>query len=106
MLWWGIACGTSTLYALVMELLVQRTVGKLLMGTRVLSERGTAPHVLQTILRNVLRLLELMPPFWLLGFLVVLSRNRQRLGDIFARTLVVRHVKSAGDATSTKPPPE
>jgi uncharacterized RDD family membrane protein YckC len=44
------------------------------------------------VVRNVLRCLELMPPFWVLGFVVVLSRNRQRVGDIFARTIVVRRL--------------
>jgi uncharacterized RDD family membrane protein YckC len=75
---------------LVMELLTGRTVGKVLTGTRLLAETGTRPASWQILVRNALRLLELVPQFWILGLLVLLSRNRQRLGDIFARTLVVR----------------
>lgn len=91
--WWAVSCAAATVYSLVMEFLTQRTVGKLMMGTRLLSENGTPAGVWPIVARNAFRFLELMPPFWLLGFLVVLSRNRQRLGDIFARTLVVRRVR-------------
>ncbi len=90
LLWWGLGTAGSTIYCLVMELLTFRTVGKVLMGTRVLSETGTQPKPAQVIVRNLLRFVEVQPPLWILGFLVVLSRNRQRLGDIFARTVVVR----------------
>jgi len=88
--WWAASCTLHTLYMLVMELLTCRTVGKVLTGTSLLAETGTRPASWQILVRNVLRLLELVPQFWILGLLVLLSRNRQRLGDIFARTLVVR----------------
>ena len=90
LMWWAASCTLHTLYMLVMELLAGRTVGKVLTGTRLLAETGTRPASWQILVRNVLRLLELVPQFWILGLLVLLSRNRQRLGDIFARTLVVR----------------
>jgi uncharacterized RDD family membrane protein YckC len=60
----------------------------------VLSESGSVPTLRQILVRNALRLLELQPPLWILGFLVVLSRNRQRVGDLFARTVVIRHAKT------------
>ena len=97
LLWWGASCGTYALYSLVMELLTRRTVGKTLLGTRVLSETATPPQHWQIVVRNALRCIELMPPFWVLGFVVVLSRNRQRVGDIFARTIVVRRARPAAD---------
>ena len=93
LLWWGASCAAYTVYTIVIELLMHRTVGKLVVGTRVLSEGGAAPAAIQIVVRNLFRLLELMPPFWVLAFLVVMSRNRQRLGDIFARTVVVRRVR-------------
>lgn len=93
--WWAVSAGVYVVYAVIMELALQRTVGKLLTGTRVLADTGRRPSALQTIIRNVLRLIELMPPLWILGFLVVLSRNRQRMGDIFARTVVVRPLRTA-----------
>jgi uncharacterized RDD family membrane protein YckC len=90
LLWWGASCACQTVYALVMEGLMQRTVGKLLLGTCVLAENGQRPRFGQVVVRNLLRFVELLPPCWLLGFLVVLSRKRQRLGDLLARTIVVR----------------
>ncbi len=97
LLWWGISVGMHTLYSLVMELATRRTVGKTLLGMRLLSEAGTPPRVRQTIIRNLFRLLEMLPPLWILAFLVVLSRNRQRLGDLFARTVVVRRTPADTD---------
>ncbi len=93
LIWWTLACAAHTGYTLVMELLTHRTVGKVLTGTRVMSETGQPPTAPQIVVRNVLRFAELLPPLWVLGFLIVLSRNRQRAGDIFARTLVVRRAK-------------
>jgi uncharacterized RDD family membrane protein YckC len=95
LVWWGAGTSAYCLYALVMELTLRRTVGKMLTGTRVLAESGQEASALQIVVRNAIRLLELQPPLWILGFLVVLSRNRQRVGDILARTIVVRQVRDA-----------
>ena len=94
LLWWVYSTSAYALYALIMECLTRRTVGKVLVGTHVLSESGSVPTLRQILVRNALRLLELQPPLWILGFLVVLSRNRQRVGDLFARTVVIRHAKT------------
>jgi uncharacterized RDD family membrane protein YckC len=92
LLWWGLTCGGHALYAAIMEWLTGRTVGKVLARTFVLSESGGRPRFWQILLRNFMRVIELMPQFWVFVILVLLSRNRQRLGDIFARTCVVRRV--------------
>lgn len=97
--WWAIATGATACYMTLVELLSRRTLGKLAVGTRVLAETAVAPSAWQIVIRNALRFVELQPPMWVLGFLVLLSRNRQRLGDIFARTVVVRRV-----ATPAEPP--
>jgi len=94
LLWWVYSTSAYALYALIMECLTRRTIGKVLVGTHVLSESGSVPNLRQVLVRNGLRLLELQPPLWILGFLVVLSRNRQRVGDLFARTVVIRHAKT------------
>lgn len=89
--WWGLAIGGYTLYSFILEALTGRSVGKVLLGLRVSNEQGTPASVGAIAIRNAFRLVELMPPLWLMALLVLLlSRNRQRLGDIFARTLVVR----------------
>ena len=92
LLWWAFGVCGHTAYMLVMELLTRRTVGKVLTRVYLLSESGRRPTVVQILTRNFLRLIELMPQFWVFAVLVLLSRNRQRMGDIFARTLVIRPV--------------
>ena len=95
--WWLLSAGAYTGYSLLLELLTGRTVGKVLLRTRLLSRTGVRPSVWQILLRNIFRFLEVLPPFWILGFLVVLSRNRQRVGDIFAHTLSVRRIQAPSD---------
>jgi uncharacterized RDD family membrane protein YckC len=95
LLWWGLSCGGYAVYSLVMEAVTGRTVGKVVAGVRILGESGARPTLLQILVRNAMRIIELTPQFWVLGLLVVFSRNRQRLGDLFARTVVVR--RSAPD---------
>ncbi len=90
LLWWAVTCAVHTLYAAICESMSGRTLGKRMMGISVLTERGRPLGAADAWLRNGLRLLELTPQFWVFAFLIVLSRNRQRLGDIFARTVVVR----------------
>jgi uncharacterized RDD family membrane protein YckC len=70
-----------------------RSLGKLITGTMVVDGAGRAPGILKAGLRTVTRLVEVNP--LLLGGLpagiaVVMSRRRQRLGDMLARTYVVR----------------
>lgn len=90
LLWWALTAGGFTLYCGVMEATLGRTIGKLLAGTRVVGSQGRRATLGQAVIRNALRLVELIPQFWVFAFLIVLSRNRQRLGDVFARTVVVR----------------
>jgi uncharacterized RDD family membrane protein YckC len=88
--WWFSSTAAYSVYALGMELMSQRTLGKLLVGVRVLSETGEPASITQIIVRNLTRFVELQPPMWLAMVLVIMSRNRQRFGDIMCRTLVVR----------------
>lgn len=90
LVWWGLSIFGYTTYSLVMELIVRRTVGKLIARVHLVSEAGTRPTAGQILIRNLTRLIELMPQFWVFVILVVFSRNRQRMGDIFARTVVIR----------------
>jgi uncharacterized RDD family membrane protein YckC len=92
LLWWGSATAAYSVYCLLMEILTARTIGKVLTGTRVMAESAGRASVGQIVVRNFFRFLELQPPLWVLIFLLVLSRNRQRVGDIFARTVVLRRV--------------
>lgn len=97
LLWWAVTAGGYSLYNFVMELVVQRSVGKMLTGVHLLSDEGTPPATWQILVRNLTRLVELLPQFWILGLLIMISRNRQRLGDLFARTVAVRYVASGAE---------
>lgn len=104
MLWWVLSAGGYAVYCLAMELTAGRTVGKLLLGIHVLSTTGAAPTRTQVLIRNASRVLELLPPIWVLGFLALLTRNRQRVGDIFARTIAVRRTRAAAAASNDNEP--
>ncbi|QOJ14761.1 MAG: RDD family protein [Planctomycetia bacterium] len=103
LLWWLWTSAGYFAYSLLMELLAARTVGKLLVGTRVCDEAGGRADWRQVLLRNAIRALEVHPPFWLPLLVIFLwGRGRRRLGDLFARTLVLRSV--APDAATSPPP--
>lgn len=93
LLWWGATIASYTVYTLAMELLVRRTVGKSLTKIKLVGDNGEKAAAWQVLVRNLLHLIELAPPFWVLGFLVVLTPRRQRVGDIFARTAVVQEIQ-------------
>ena len=85
--------GAIILYFPVLEALWGRTLGKLLTGLVIVDKDGRPPGFLKALLRTLLRLFEVNP--LLLGGIpaaiaVVASKNRQRLGDMAARTYVVR----------------
>jgi uncharacterized RDD family membrane protein YckC len=81
--------GTAA-YWIVMEWQIGATVGKLILGLRVKSLDGTPISLMQSMKRNILRLADFFP-FYLPGFLTAcLTPNRQRLGDLWAKTIVVR----------------
>jgi uncharacterized RDD family membrane protein YckC len=68
-----------------------RTPGKRWTGLRVVKVGGAPVGFLSSALRNLLRLVDYLPGFYLVGILAVLfTRNNQRLGDLAAGTLVVR----------------
>lgn len=87
----------ATGYGMVTEWLWSgRTVGKRLLKLRVIDERGLALGLKQVVIRNLFRLLDMMPSsFYLLGGISCLVTKRcQRLGDIAAGTLVIRETES------------
>ncbi|MEU8817265.1 RDD family protein [Actinoplanes sp. NPDC048796] len=82
----------ATLYYVLMEGYLGRTVGKMVTGIRVVDgETGrTPPGVGKAILRTIFRIIDSIFGY-LVAFIVVLSSpRRRRVGDIVARTQVVR----------------
>ncbi len=68
-----------------------QTVGKRMMGLRVLSVEGQPINAMQAVMRNILREVDSLPFFTsLLGLLVAMMNPRfQRLGDLACGTMVV-----------------
>jgi len=78
------------LYHLVLEpLMAGRTPGKRLAGLRVLTPEGQAPTVGALITRNIFRIVDSMPLFYVVGLLFVFFGKRHlRLGDLAAGTVL------------------
>jgi uncharacterized RDD family membrane protein YckC len=78
-------------YYILMEGLLGRTVGKMATGIKVIREdTGGVPGIGAAVIRTLLRIIDGLFAY-LVGFVIVLSsQQRKRLGDMAARTLVVR----------------
>jgi hypothetical protein len=67
-----------------------QTLGKRLFHLRVMDVQGLNLTFSQVVLRNLLRFVDALPGFYMVGGLSVLtSRHCQRLGDLAANTVVV-----------------
>ncbi|MCY2924041.1 MAG: RDD family protein, partial [Planctomycetota bacterium] len=78
-------------YCLIMELQFGATLGKRLVGLRVVSVGGRKPQAYEVLYRTVLRVLELGTLVGLAMAIggMLLTRYRQRIGDLLAQTAVV-----------------
>jgi uncharacterized RDD family membrane protein YckC len=73
-----------------------QTVGKWLMGLRVVDSTGLELQFHQVAIRNLVRSVDLFPVLGLAGGITMLSNPRlQRLGDLAAGTVVVRTKRAA-----------
>ena len=82
--------GLIILYCCVAEGAFGRTLGKRLMGLEVRTESALRISWRASVIRNVLRVVDEFPAFYLLGLLLILlGPKRQRLGDRLAHTIVV-----------------
>ena len=80
-------------YGIVMEWYWQgQTLGKRILRLRVTDVQGLRLQFNQIVIRNLLRFVDSLPTFYLLGGLTCLiNRRYQRLGDFAANTIVTRH---------------
>lgn len=86
-LWLGSAIGYHTL----LEWRVGKTIGKYLVGIKVRGADGSPPSLQAALIRNVARLVDWLPAFYLVGIgALVLSSEPTRLGDRLGDTRVVR----------------
>lgn len=79
------------LYHPVLEVLMRgRTPGKRMAGVRSVTLEGHTPGVGPLLIRNIFRLLDSLPMFYIVGLGVVFFTTRQvRLGDLAAGTVLV-----------------
>jgi uncharacterized RDD family membrane protein YckC len=78
------------LYFIVQEALFSTTVGKILLGLHVVGRYGKRLTFLAALLRNLLRFIDMLPLFYLVGFISSsFSPTFQRVGDRLARTVVM-----------------
>jgi uncharacterized RDD family membrane protein YckC len=82
-------------YDICFEVLASgRTPGKRLNGLRVVRENGAPVTFTASAVRNVLRLIDLLPGTYLVGIgSILLSSRNQRIGDHAAGTIVLRERK-------------
>ena len=98
--WIGLLWGPLTLllfglwivYFTYFESTTGQTPGKRAMDIRVVDARtGQQIDLGRALLRNILRIVDWFPAFYLIGFVVALvTERKQRIGDLIADTIVVR----------------
>ncbi len=79
-------------YHLIFEILWNgQTPGKRVLGLRVIRADGLPASVTSLVIRNLVRIFDFFPVGYGVGMIVLFATKRtQRLGDLAARTLVIR----------------
>jgi uncharacterized RDD family membrane protein YckC len=68
-----------------------RTIGKRAAGLRVVRSGGRPINLTRSALRNILRIIDILPGFYGVGMAVIFATpHNQRVGDLAAGTLVIR----------------
>ncbi|GGJ94497.1 transporter [Lentibacillus kapialis] len=73
-----------------------KTLGKHILNIRVIQDNGHSITLLASLIRNLLRIIDILPTAYLTGIIMVFIHSRhKRLGDIVAGTIVVheRNIK-------------
>ena len=85
-------------YFIICEMLWSgRSIGKRAAGIRVVRVGGSPVGFWSSLLRNVMRIIDMIPaPLYLVGSVLILSTSKnQRLGDILGNTMVIRERQAA-----------
>lgn len=77
-------------YFILLEAYYGQTVGKRLVGIRVVTEDGQEIDVADSVIRNVLRLIDGIAVYLVGAVFIWLSGENQRLGDRVGNTIVVK----------------
>ncbi|MFD2043709.1 RDD family protein [Ornithinibacillus salinisoli] len=72
-----------------------KTIGKNMIGIRVIQENGHSLTLLSAIIRNLLRIIDMLPTSYFLGIVLIFFHSKhKRLGDMAAGTIVVHERKA------------
>lgn len=90
-LWLGPAGVIYFFYHPVLEIIMSgRTPGKRMAGVKIVTNKGLTPGAGALLIRNVFRLLDSLPAFYLVGLgAVALTRHQVRIGDMAAGLMLV-----------------
>jgi uncharacterized RDD family membrane protein YckC len=67
-----------------------RTIGKWLIGIRVIQDNGQSITFMSSFIRNLLRIVDFLPGMYLLGILMIFFHSKhKRVGDLVAGTVVI-----------------
>jgi Tol biopolymer transport system component/uncharacterized RDD family membrane protein YckC len=89
--WFLVYLAVVLVYYFALEASLGQTVGKRLLGLRVVRADGSRPSVAAIAVRTLLRIVDWLPALYLVGFLAMAtSVRRRRLGDLVAKTSVAR----------------
>jgi uncharacterized RDD family membrane protein YckC len=86
-----LAFAIAIVYAILFEGAFGATPGKFVLAIRVRMEDGSRITWGAAVIRNVLRIVDALPFFYIVGAVIMWTNpRRQRLGDKIAKTVVVR----------------
>ncbi|MFB6308799.1 MAG: RDD family protein [Haloarculaceae archaeon] len=77
-------------YFIVMEAVWGYTLGKKILGVVVKNDDGSDIGWAESLIRNILRIVDTLPTLYLIGAIVIwITDDKQRIGDLAASTVVV-----------------
>lgn len=88
-------------YYIVLEGKLGATVGKMLLGLKVVAENGSPISYKEATIRTLLRIIDGLFVYLVGAILVWTSPSKQRLGDRAAHTLVIRIKKTGAGLTTS-----
>ena len=72
-----------------------KTIGKRVVGIRVIQENGHSFTILSSFIRNLVRIIDSLPANYLVGMLMIFFHPKnKRIGDLMAGTIVVHERKA------------
>jgi uncharacterized RDD family membrane protein YckC len=93
------------LYYIVLEGALGATVGKKAARIKVVREDGSPCGFGPAVVRNVLRVIDVLPFLYIIGIILVSrSDKKQRLGDRLAKTVVVKSSQAPSIPLPSQPP--